>query len=146
MYVSILSVYRARPGKVIMRYNGGRGMMLVTMLLHYVIKSVLQIIILGHNLKVNKEFLIFLGEIAVVLLGVLLFIALRSCGHEWLGIRLCLTVFMGVMWTDWILCVRSGHFRGIYKTESPGQFALRKYVMLLADIIASSVLVYVWCH
>lgn len=97
-------------------------------------------------MKVNKEFLIFLGEIAVVLLGVLLFIALRSCGHEWLGIRLCLTVFMGVMWAHWILCVRSGHFGGIDKTERPGQFALRKYGMLLADTIATAVLVFVWCQ
>lgn len=97
-------------------------------------------------MKVNKEFLIFLGEIAVVLLGVLLFIALRSCGHEWLGIRLCLTVFMSVMWAHLILCVRSGHFGGIYKTERPGQFALRKYGMLLADTIATAVLVSVWCQ
>ena len=96
-------------------------------------------------MKVNKEFLIFLGEIAVVLLGVLLFIALRSSGHEWLGIRLCLTVFMGVMWAHWILCVRSGHFGGIDKTERPGQFALRKYGMLLADTVATAVLVSVWC-
>ncbi len=63
-----------------------------------------------------------------------------------LGMRLCLTVFSGVMWTHWILCVRSGHFGGIYKTVSPGQFELRKYVTLLAEIIVSSVLVYVWCH
>ena len=97
-------------------------------------------------MKVNKEFLIFLGEIAVVLLGVLLFIALRSCGYEWLGIRLCLTVFMGVMWAHWILCVRSGHFGGIDKTERPGQFALRKYGMLLADTVATAVLVSVWCQ
>lgn len=93
-------------------------------------------------MKISKEFLIFSG----VLLGVLLFVVLRSCGHEWLGIHLCLTVFMGVMWAHWILCVRSGHFGGIDKTESPGPFALRKYGMLLADTIATAVLVSVWCH
>ena len=107
--------------------------------------------IMPHNryasiMKANKESLIFLGGIVVVLLGVLVFIALRSWGYEWLGIRLCLTVFMGVMWAHWVLCVRSGHFGGIYKTESPGQFAIRKYGMLLADTIATAVLVSMWCH
>ena len=97
-------------------------------------------------MKINKEFLVFLVEIAVVLLGILLFIALRSFGHKWLGERLCMTVVMGVMWIHWLLCVRSGHFGGIYKTERPRQFALRKYGTLLGDIIATSVLVYVWYH
>ena len=97
-------------------------------------------------MKINKEFLVFLIEIAVVLLGILLFIALRSFGHEWLGSRLCMTVVMGVMWIHWLLCVRSGHFGGIYKTERPRQFALRKYGSLLGEIIATSVLVYVWYH
>lgn len=97
-------------------------------------------------MKTNKEFLVFLVEIAVVLLGILLFIALRSFGHEWLGARLCMTVVMGVMWIHWLLCVRSGHFGGIYKTERPGQFALRKYISFLGGTLASAVLVYVWCH
>lgn len=95
-------------------------------------------------MKVNKEFPIFLIEIAVTLLGILLFIALRSCGYEWLGIRLLLTVFIGVMWTHWMLCVRSGHFGGMDKKGNPGQFALRKWGTLMADTIGTAVVVYVW--
>ena len=97
-------------------------------------------------MKVNKEFLIFLIGVAVFLLGVLLFIVLRSCDHEWLGIRLCLSVFMGVMWAQWILCVRSGHFGGMDKKGNPGQFALRKWGTLIANTIGTAVLVCVWCH
>lgn len=97
-------------------------------------------------MKINKEFLVFLVEIAFLLLGALLFSSLRSFGHEWLGIRLCMTIFMGVMWTHWGLCVRAGHFGGIYKKESPGQFAFRKYGILMAETIATAVLVCVWCH
>lgn len=97
-------------------------------------------------MKINREFLIFLIEIAIILLGVLLFVALRSCGHEWLGSRLVLTVFMGVMWAHWILCVRSGHIGGMDKKGNPGQFALRKWGMLIADTIGTAVLVFVWCH
>lgn len=97
-------------------------------------------------MKVNKEFLIFLIKVAVFLLGGLLFIVLRSCDHEWLGIRLCLSVFMGVMWAQWILCVRSGHFGGMDKKGNPGQFALRKWGTLIANTIGTAVLVCVWCH
>lgn len=97
-------------------------------------------------MKINKEFLIFLIEIAIILMGVLLFVALRSCGHEWLGVRLVMTVFMGVMWAHWIMCVHSGHFRGMDKKGNPGQFALRKWGTLIANTIGTAVLVCVWCH
>lgn len=88
-------------------------------------------------MQINKEVLIFLIEIVVTLLGVLLFIALRSCGHEWLGIRLLLTVFISVMWTHWFQCIRSGHFGGMHKKGNLGQFALRKWVTLTADTVGT---------